>query len=307
VRIIVNWLNVETRVARAAEFARASTRARGAYISVLLYCAEQENGGRLVGAKHWDDLMWIKCCCVALRDVNAAAPLLAWDGDDLIVWRYPLDQEVTMALKKKAAKENGKQGGRPRNPVPHSQPNPKPTWIPTSDTEQKPSTDPAGVPQKKGNVTEGNEREVVGRADPHRPHTNPPPADTSADTPTQTPGHSFRDFSIEALQRSHPGIDVAKEARGALAWLRKQRGGDAQLDLRWFAEYWLVNCGPIFDPKAQANRASIPEPPGWREWVNQHHPDCAYARDGHYEHTQWADIAESSQEWISAGVQGEAA
>jgi hypothetical protein len=303
----VNWLNVETRNAHAAEFAGASTRARGAYISVLLHCAEQENGGRMVGAKHWDDVMWLKCCCVPRRDVNAAAPLLTWAGDDLIVWRYPLDQEVTMALKKKAARENGKKGGRPRDLLPPFQPNLKPTWKPTSDTEPKPSTEPTGGSLKKGNVTQGKESEGGGSDDPHDRRTNTPPADTPADTPTQTPRQSYRGFSIEALQGSHPGIDVVREARRAIAWLRKERGGDPQLDLRWFAEKWLVNCGPIFDPKAQVHRTRIPEPPGWREWVNQHHPDCAYARDGRYEHKPWVDLDESAQEWISSDLRGEGA
>lgn len=120
----MNWLNINTAQLREPEIILSSMASRGAWLCVMTYCTVHGRGGRLVGARHWRDGHWREVCGVTLKQVNRAAPLLQWEGDDLVVWGYPeaRDREVarmremgqsTSERKTAAARENGKLGGRP--------------------------------------------------------------------------------------------------------------------------------------------------------------------------------------------------
>jgi hypothetical protein len=103
----MNWLNIYIPHIRAPEFLGCDPVARATWFCVLAYCADQENGGTLAGAKAWKDRQWQQLCGVTLAEVNGAAPLLAWQGDDLIVWSYPTSAEAVLTAKR----EGGRKGG----------------------------------------------------------------------------------------------------------------------------------------------------------------------------------------------------
>lgn len=118
----MEWLNLRTSVLHAAEYIRSKPLKRATWLNVSLWCVSQENGGRIVSARAWKDREWQQVCGVTAREVNASAPLLAWDGDDLVVWNYPLDREREIRAKREAgkvyadkrwAKPNAKHDGTP--------------------------------------------------------------------------------------------------------------------------------------------------------------------------------------------------
>ena len=103
----MNWLNIYIPNIRAPEFLGCDPVARATWFCVLAYCADQENGGTLSGAKAWKDRQWQQLCGVTLAEVNAASPLLSWNGDDLLVWSYPTSAEAVLTAKR----EGGRKGG----------------------------------------------------------------------------------------------------------------------------------------------------------------------------------------------------
>lgn len=124
----MNWLNVRVSVLHSPEFIGKSPKSRATWFNILLWSAEQENGGRITGARLWTSRQWQQTCGVTLREVLAAHPLLTIDGEDVIVWNYPIEKQLEVIEKREAgrrggqatsgqkaatARVNGAKGGRP--------------------------------------------------------------------------------------------------------------------------------------------------------------------------------------------------
>ena len=139
----MNWLNIQTQILRSPEFIGSDPVARATWLYVFAYCAEQENGGRIEGAKVWKDRQWQQTCGVTLAEVEASTLLLFWEGNDLVLHAYPMQKEyavqrlreigkISTERKAESARENGKKGGRPRNPMEtHGNPSNNPINNPT--------------------------------------------------------------------------------------------------------------------------------------------------------------------------------
>lgn len=101
------WLNLQTSVIRAPEYVGADPTQRATWFNVLAYSCEQENAGRIAGAKTWKDRQWQQTCGVTQSEVSSADPLLSWDGDDLVVWAYPASKEWEVRAKREAGRRGG--------------------------------------------------------------------------------------------------------------------------------------------------------------------------------------------------------
>lgn len=103
----MEWFQIFTADLGSPDFVLSKESARGTWISLLAYCCAQENGGRIVGAKHWPKEAWPQLCRVQAKNVAADSLLWQWDGDDLVVKYYP----AKSAEKCAANRENGRLGG----------------------------------------------------------------------------------------------------------------------------------------------------------------------------------------------------
>jgi hypothetical protein len=73
----------------------------------MMYCCQNENGGRIEGARQWTTKQWYTN---GLDPIEGESQLWTWDGNDLIVANYPHRKEKAV----KAYRANGCKGGRPR-------------------------------------------------------------------------------------------------------------------------------------------------------------------------------------------------
>jgi hypothetical protein len=112
----MNWLNIPIAVIRAPEYAGSDPVPRATWLNLMAYCAEQENGGRIVDARRWKDRQWQQTCGVTLAEVDEECELWRWNGDDILVWGYPEDKEAEVRQRRDAAKVNGGRGGRVKKP-----------------------------------------------------------------------------------------------------------------------------------------------------------------------------------------------
>lgn len=110
----MNWLNIYTPSLRSPEFIGSEPTARATWLYVFAYCAEQENGGRIVGARAWKDRQWQQTCGVTLAEVEASAPLVVWDGNDLVLHAYPNEKESEIQAKREGGRRGGKASGEAR-------------------------------------------------------------------------------------------------------------------------------------------------------------------------------------------------
>ena len=104
----MNWMNIKTESLRSAEFSGCDNAALGAWLRVLSFCCEQENGGRLAGAVEWNDRTWMISAGVTKAEVESAKQLLYCEGADYFCAAYPTEKEAMVAANRKAGKRGGK-------------------------------------------------------------------------------------------------------------------------------------------------------------------------------------------------------
>lgn len=107
----MNWLNIETKTLHSEAYIGSDPVARATWLSVMLWCAEQENGGRIVGARSWKDRRWQQTCGVTIKEIDASELLMSWEGDDLVVVGYPTRKEQEVRAKRIAGKAGGEKSG----------------------------------------------------------------------------------------------------------------------------------------------------------------------------------------------------
>ena len=109
----MEFLNLHLpKTLRSAEFIGSDPVCRATWLCLMGYCAETENGGRIVGCREWKDRKWQQICGITLREVSADSDLWTWQGDDLFVVHYPLEAETNLKTKREIARTNGQTGGR---------------------------------------------------------------------------------------------------------------------------------------------------------------------------------------------------
>ncbi len=70
---------------------KTSPRAHQAiWIILILWCGQQENDGVIKDCRKWTDHEWISFTAIEKREVMEKSKLWKWDGDDLIVERFPV-------------------------------------------------------------------------------------------------------------------------------------------------------------------------------------------------------------------------
>lgn len=110
----MNWLNINVATLRSAEYIGSDPIARATWLNVSGWCCMQENGGRIANSRDWKDRQWQQICGVTADEVNASAPLLFWEGNDLVVWNYPVQKESEVAAKREGGRKGGLRSGASR-------------------------------------------------------------------------------------------------------------------------------------------------------------------------------------------------
>jgi hypothetical protein len=106
----MHWINIHTETLRGEEFVGAEPLERATWLSLLGWCCAQENSGRIESCSDWTTRKWQQLCGITLEEVQIKSALYTFDGSDLIVHFYPIEQQESVAAKR----ENGKKGGRPK-------------------------------------------------------------------------------------------------------------------------------------------------------------------------------------------------
>ena len=106
----MNWLNLQTSVIRSPEYVGCDPVQRATWLNLMVYCAEQENGGVIPGAASWKDRRWQQTCGVTKDEVGDQCELWSFDGENLNLWGYPTEKEEEIQRNR----ESGSKGGKAR-------------------------------------------------------------------------------------------------------------------------------------------------------------------------------------------------
>ncbi|MCM0686179.1 hypothetical protein [Akkermansia massiliensis] len=85
----MEYINIPLYVIRSNEYIGADPTQRATWLSLVAWSCDQENMGRIAGARSWGDRRWMQSCGVTAAEVAKPCELFTWDGDDLIVFFYP--------------------------------------------------------------------------------------------------------------------------------------------------------------------------------------------------------------------------
>ena len=112
--------------------------------------------------------------------------------------------------------------------------------------------------------------------------------------PKQTDAEWLADLSTSPAYR---GIDVRREHAKALVWATANK---KTMSRRRFVN-WLNRCETTLNAQAPQGqeRPAVPEPNGWRNWINENAPDSVYARGGTREGEQWSALDRTTQDWLT--------
>ena len=106
----MDWININVNVIRGEEYIDAEPVSRATWLSLTAWCCSQENSGIITGARSWTDRKWQQLCGVTLQEVETMCLLYGFEGDNLVVHFYPVEQEAKVIQNR----INGGKGGRPK-------------------------------------------------------------------------------------------------------------------------------------------------------------------------------------------------
>jgi len=215
----------------------------------------------------WKDRQWQQTCGVTLAEVQAAAPLLTTDGDDILVWRYPVAKESEVqhlralgraktAKKAEAARANGAQGGRPKNPDNPTETQRKTERKETQETQRKPI-------EGKGREGKENRKEGEGTAphDPFRPTLEQAVGSMIAPKPMT------EIWWNDCMARSGDGPFLRFDGRPMASW-QHDLTSYAQRERSRSAERMHLAGAKFVPPAPNPTAHQTPEDPaGWKEWL----------------------------------------
>jgi hypothetical protein len=157
----MNWLNLQTNIIRRPEYVGCDPIQRATWLNLMIYCAEQENGGVIPECASWKDRRWQQTCGVTKAEIDDDCELWKFDGESLVIFGYPKEKEEEVQrnresgqrggkarseAKVEAAKANGSKGGRPKTQAETQ-----------AETQAKPKRNPSENPtERKGKEEERN-------------------------------------------------------------------------------------------------------------------------------------------------------
>jgi hypothetical protein len=106
----MKWLNIEIETLRGSEYLGAEPIERATWLSLMGWCAAQENGGEIPDCIGWGSRKWQQLCGVTKEEVEIGSELYSFEDGSLFVHFYPITQQAAV----KAKREAGKKGGRPK-------------------------------------------------------------------------------------------------------------------------------------------------------------------------------------------------
>ena len=100
----MEWLKLDLRWIRSPEYIGSDPVGRATWLSLMAFCADKENGGRIQDCGKWPDRMWQQMCGVTLEETRQESDLFTWDGEDLVVAFYPTKTEGIVQSRREAGK-----------------------------------------------------------------------------------------------------------------------------------------------------------------------------------------------------------
>jgi hypothetical protein len=210
---------------------------RATWLNLLAYCAKMENGGLIETCLKWGDGTWGQIAGLKRKEVHAVSTLWEWEGENLRVWGYPIENQRIYHLRREIGRTGGLKSGESRRST-KIEANGEPI--------ASPNAEPIGsyLVERKGKEREGKESNTTTTT------TTEPAILSRGCTLPEALDYAIRYNTSEGLAAGRQIPDsVARlwhDSRLAAGWMNVKSGlempiADWQADLRTFAHRYAQN------------------------------------------------------------------
>ena len=225
---IMEYVNIKLETVGDIRFVGARPVMRATWLSLLIYCCKQENSGRIVNCRQWGDGTWAQIAGLKKAEVHAPAGLWEWQGDDLIVWGYPIHNEQVCRTRRAVGRTGGIASGASRRSS-------------KSEANASPIGSPNGEAKVEQKEKEGKEKEVQLQQQRASRSFSIPGLEEARDYAVR-----FSKGNTEALVIPMAVVTQWHDARETVGWEVVKSGvqvpiTDWQADLRNFARAYAKN------------------------------------------------------------------
>jgi hypothetical protein len=165
--------------------------------------------------------------------------------------------------------------------------------------ERNASSNAKETPNKSEVISQKLEEEGESDADAPPPDFSLEDSPDEDQKPKKQPKQTDEQWLAElATSSAYRGIDVRREHAKALVWAAANK---KTMSRRRFIN-WVNRCETNMAPqmaRAFDSTPSMPEPNGWRAWINENAQDSVYARGGTREGEQWSALDRTTQDWLT--------
>lgn len=116
----MQWININVEVLDSERYLGEEPTERATWMALLRYCVGQENGGIIEGAGGWKERKCEQVLRCTKSEISVDCGLWEWDGENLIVWAYPIEKQEEVQKKRAAGSKGGRNSKRSRKSTPIS-------------------------------------------------------------------------------------------------------------------------------------------------------------------------------------------
>lgn len=226
----MEYLNIKLETVGDIRYVGSVPLVRATWLNLLIYSVKQENSGRIANCRAWGDHTWAQIAGLKKREVHAHSTLWDWDGDDLLVWGYPLHNEQVCQVRRQIGKQGGKASGASRR-------------LSKTEANDEPNGEAIGSPIAEATL-EQKGKESKGREE-----------NSTTTTTTALPGsiEEARAYAVSFSKGNTAGLDIPMNVvtqwwddRESIGW-ETVKGGtpmpitDWKADLRKYATHFQRN------------------------------------------------------------------
>lgn len=110
----MEYLNLKMSTLGDIRYIGSTPLLRATWLNLLAYCAKMENSGIIENCAQWGDGTWVQIAGLKKREVHAASTLWEWQGENLLVWGYPLENQRICLIRREIGRNGGLASGSSR-------------------------------------------------------------------------------------------------------------------------------------------------------------------------------------------------
>lgn len=110
----MEYLNLKLSTLADIRYVSSPPVLRATWLNLLAFCAKMENSGVIENCLSWGNGTWGQIAGLKRKEVHTASSLWEWQGENLHIWGYPIENERIYHLRRDIGRTGGLASGASR-------------------------------------------------------------------------------------------------------------------------------------------------------------------------------------------------